>query len=242
MWLLQRLPMLIPLIMGIVFIAAGLASAIDACRTQRGLRRLSGILGGILLAAGAAGFFSLPLASTGIIPASFEWPVGWATQIIQLPDQRRIVTHEYSGRIQIYDQNWRFVRAWIVDPRSGKFKAKLSANGLIEVWEPRTQRHLFYQLDGRIVEDTKYDRASIPPDFFSSDGTDGLVPTSLPLWVFTHPAIAWGTIVAGVALLFLGKRQVTPRIPSTPLTEHPAQPGANISIGDEPIAPLSPPE
>jgi hypothetical protein len=77
---------LIALVIGISVVVGALHGSFNAGRRLQGMRRVFGVLGGILLATGFAAFFSTMLASLGVIPASFEWPVGRADQIIQMQD------------------------------------------------------------------------------------------------------------------------------------------------------------
>src|SRR5437773_3218687 len=58
------------------------------------------------LAIGAIGFFGSALSATGglnWLPASFEWPVGTADNVVATADHFFVVPHTPSGRIQIYD-------------------------------------------------------------------------------------------------------------------------------------------
>jgi hypothetical protein len=191
------------LLIGIPFVAGALYGIFDSCRRLQGARRVVGMLGGILLATGGGAFFSIALASAslGVIPASFEWPIGCADQIIQLPDGHRVATHTPSGRMQVYDHAWHFVRAWPVDAGGGVFKVRLTATGLLEVWTARGRKRLVFEPDGRLVESGSYAPASYSD--LGSDARSGYVPTAPPLWIFAHPFVAWAVGVVGMAMLGL---------------------------------------
>ncbi len=187
------------LLIGIPFVLAALYGAFDSWRRLHGMRCMIGMLGGVFLATGGGAFFSIALSSFGAIPASFEWPVGRANQIIPLPGGLRVATHTPSGRMQVYDQAWHFLRAWHVAAGGGVFKAKLTTTGLLEVWTVRGQKRLVFERDGRLVEAASYAPTSYSD--FRGDGTAGYVPTALPLWIFAHPFVAWGVGAAGMVML-----------------------------------------
>lgn len=189
----------IALLIGISVVVGALHSSFNAGRRLQGMRRVFGVLGGILMATGVAAFFSTILASLGVIPASFEWPVGRADQIIQMQDGFRAVTHTPSGRIQVYDPAWHFVRAWNVDAAGGVFKAKLTPTGLLEVWTSRGEKRFLFATDGQLVEAGSYSPSSYSD--FLEDGAPGYVPTPLPLWIFAHPFVAWLVGIIGMAML-----------------------------------------
>jgi hypothetical protein len=189
------------LLIGVPFVVGALYGAFDSWRRLHGVRRVVGMLGGILLATGGGAFFSIALAALGAIPANFEWPVGRADQILQLPDGHQVAVHTPSGRLQVYDPAWHFVRAWAVDAGGGVFKARLTATGRLEVWTARGQKRLVFEPDGRLVEAGSYAPASYSD--FRTDARSGYVPTSLPLWIFAHPFVAWGVGAVGMAMLAL---------------------------------------
>ncbi|HEX3232232.1 MAG TPA: hypothetical protein VHQ95_24860 [Pyrinomonadaceae bacterium] len=190
---------LLALLIGTSFVVGALYGSFTAGRRLQGMRRVFGVLGGILLATGGVAFFSTMLASLGVIPASFEWPVGRADQIIQMQDGLHAVTHTPSGRIQVYDPAWHFVRAWNVDAAGGVFKAKLTPTGLLEVWTSRGQKRFLFAPDGRLVEAGSYSPSSYSD--FLEDGAPGYVSTPFPLWIFAHPFVAWLVGVIGMAML-----------------------------------------
>ena len=191
----------IVLLIGVPFVAGALYGAYGSWRRLDGVQRLVGTLGGILLATGGGAFFSIALASLGAIPANFEWPVGHADQILELPDGRHVAVHTPSGRMQVYEHDWHFVRAWAVDAGGGTFKARLTATGLLEVWTARGQKRFIFEPEGRLVETGSY--APTGYSDFPTDAGGGSVPTALPLWIFAHPFVAWGIGAVGMAMLVL---------------------------------------
>src|SRR5207244_5627039 len=94
------------IVIGGVLIAWSLYAAITSLLRARGYRKFAGFVGGILVAYGITAFCGLLLSAKGSLPATFEWPIGHADQLIEAPDGRRIAVHEASARIQVYDRDW----------------------------------------------------------------------------------------------------------------------------------------
>ena len=104
-------------------IALALYAAISSLWRARGYRKFVGFIGGILVAYGISAFYGLAFSARGSLPASFEWPVGRADQLIEVPDGRRIAVHPASARIQVYDRDWKLLHAWVVRAGAGDFRA-----------------------------------------------------------------------------------------------------------------------
>jgi hypothetical protein len=192
--------MSLPILIAVLFVGSALYGTFDSWRRLRGVRRLVGILGGILLVTGGGAFFSSGFSSA--IPTSFEWPVGHASQIIQLPNGQQVAVHESSGRLQVYDSQWHFIRGWAVNAGGGLFKVRLTEAGLLEVWTARGQKRLIFDPAGRLIEAGSYESRSygdLPTDG-KSGGKSGYVPTPLPLWIFANPFIAWSVGAVGMAM------------------------------------------
>ena len=190
---------LLALLIGTSFVVGALYGSFTAGRRLQGMRRVFGVLGGILLATGGVAFFSTMLASLGVIPASFEWPVSRADQIIQMQDGLHAVTHTPSGRIQVYDPAWHFVRAWNVDAAGGVFKAKLTPTGLLEVWtSPDRSGFYLHPMGGWLKQGAIALQAILIS--WRMAPRDTSQPLS-PLWIFAHPFVAWLVGVIGMAML-----------------------------------------
>jgi hypothetical protein len=148
-------------------------------------RRPCSVLGWAMMIYGLVAFF-------GIITVNYEggshglnWPIGFANDVIPLADGRRLVAHEPSGRIQIYDKDWRFLTGWSVGAAGGEFKTQLDERSRVNVRAMRSRTHSVYTLKGEKIETGKYD----PDDPALPTWTHGAgwVPTPFLLWGFTHP-------------------------------------------------------
>jgi hypothetical protein len=81
------------IIIGGLLVAWSLYAAASSLRRARGYRKLVAFVGGILAAYGITALCGLTLSAKGSLPASFEWPMGRADQLINAPDGRRIAVH-----------------------------------------------------------------------------------------------------------------------------------------------------
>jgi hypothetical protein len=189
------------IVIGGLLVAWSLYAATSSLRRARGYRKLVGFVGGILAAYGITAFCGLTLSAKGSLPASFEWPMGRADQLIDAPDGRRIAVHEASARIQVYDKDWRLLHAWVVNAGAGDFKAILLPQDKLVVWTVRGAQRYVFTLDGTQVERTSY-----PLEQYQRlpvTAGPGDVPTPILLWPFSSPFAAWSVAIAGGLLLVL---------------------------------------
>jgi len=172
-------------------------------KTETGASR--GLIGlaGIFVIVGALGFFGSFLSAAGglnWLPPSFEWPVGLASGVVSTKDHFFVVPHTPSGRVQVYDRHWKFVRGWHVDADGGTFQLKTSEAGRVEVITARGQWHYVFDLSGNLLSKQNYSPASY--SFLEKEGQSQLVPTAPWLWVLSNPSYAWLSGAAGLALFF----------------------------------------
>jgi hypothetical protein len=189
------------LVIGGLLVAWSLYAAASSLRRARGYRKFVGFIGGILVAYGITAFCGLTLSAKGSLPASFEWPIGRADQLIDTPDGRRVAVHEASARIQVYDRDWKLLHAWVVNAGAGDFKAILLPEDKLVVWTVRGAQRYVFTLDGTQVERTSYpleQYARLP-----ATADPGYVPTPILLWPFSSPFAAWSVAIAGGLLLVL---------------------------------------
>jgi hypothetical protein len=180
-------------------IAWALYAAITSVWRAQGHRKLAGFVGGVLIAYGISAFYGAAYSAGGSLPATFEWPMGRADQLIQVPDGRRIAVHPASARIQVYNPDWKLVHAWIVHAGGGDFRARLLPNDKLEMWTARGAQRFVFTLDGTELEQSSYPPEQYPRLPITSG--PGYVPTPIVLWPFSSPFVAWGVAVAGGLLL-----------------------------------------
>jgi len=180
-----------------------------ACRAKAhvGWKRWLTVIGGIFVAVGGVGFFGTMLSALGglrWLPTTFEWPAGFVKGILVMPDGKRVVPHTPSGRIQIYDSDWRFLRGWFVDAHGGEFKIRLEGKDKIEVTTARRQMRYVYTLDGLLLSKDTYTPSSYYD--FSTSSQSAAVPTRFWLWTFSGPFHSWFVVMLGTVLLLLTDR------------------------------------
>jgi hypothetical protein len=158
----------------------------------------------LLILIGAGGFFAAGLSATGVIklPTSYEWPAGYVRGVVTEVDGKHVVPLVPSGRLQIYDSQWHFIRGWNVDAGGGDFKVRCSSDGVVEVFTARGQHHYSFTQDGRLISSESFSEPlpSLP------EGQSVVVPTSPLLWTFSSPFLSWGVAVVGFVGLAATKK------------------------------------
>jgi hypothetical protein len=159
---------------------------------------------GLFVLIGASGFFGAGMSAVGFLkfPNSFEWPAGNVCGVKRTTDGKYVVPLVPSGRVQIYDADWRFLRGWHVGAHGGDFKVECPATGGIEVYTGRGQHHYSFTENGELISATTYSGADSPQD----SGSCVVVPTSLLGWIFSSPFISWGVAVTGWVGLWIFKK------------------------------------
>ncbi len=196
----------LPILLVLLILAGAVvcvAAALRTRRKQRGRVRAWTAAGGTFLAAGIVGFLGTALAGAGglgWLPSSFEWPVGLAAGVVVTGDGF-LVPHQPSGRLQVYDADWDFVRGWWVDAGGGSYKITAVDDGEIEVVTARGNRRYRFDLEGRLRWTEVYVHGGAY-DAFPELGELHLVPTAPWLWAFSHPFFSLATAGLGMVMLF----------------------------------------
>ncbi len=199
----SRFGLLVALFVGFwLFLAArGRASEFK----QAGRLKLIAWVMYLLILIGAGGFFAAALSAVGVLnlPTSWEWPAGYVSGVVTAEDGKYIVPLIPSGRVQLYDAQWHFIRGWNVDAAGDEFKAQCSPDGKIEVFTARGEHHYSFTEDGYLIAST----TTLPEDFSAlPQGQAVVVPTSPLLWVFSSPFLSCGVAVIGfVGIVILRK-------------------------------------
>ena len=198
---------LVILCIGGTFIWCATVMALRSKR-HKGAKKWLKAVGGILVAFGGFGFFSTVLSASGglrWLPASFEWPVGIVGGVVMMPDGTQVVPHTASGRIQVYDRDWSFLRGWYVDASGGVFVLRVFGPNQIEVITARRQMRYVYSLDGSLLSREGYAPRSYSD--FPARGFFAAVPTRWWLWTFTSPFYSGAVIATGMVMLILADRK-----------------------------------
>ena len=128
-------------LVGVTFLVTSVFGVLGS-KKDTGLRRWLTTIGWSFVAVGASGFFGMAFLVVGghrWLPSNFEWPIGFADGILTMTNGIYVVPHTPTGRIQIYDANWKFQRGWFVDASAGTFKLRIESSNRIEMITARGQ-------------------------------------------------------------------------------------------------------
>ncbi len=158
----------------------------------------------LLLLIGAAGFVAPSVLASGaiVLPSFYELPAGNVIGAVTGVDGKHIVPLVPSGRVQIYDSQWHFIRGWNVDASQGYFNVRCSPDGIIEVFTARNRRHYSFTQDGRLISSESYSGLLQPVP----GGQSVVVPTSPLLWIFSSPFFSWVVWSGGIVGLIVAKK------------------------------------
>jgi hypothetical protein len=193
-----------------------------AGRGEQGSRRVYYLLAALCLSYGMLALLAPGIGALGglsFLPASFEWPVGTASGVVRDAADRYIVPHEPSSRVQVYDQDKKFVRGWAVEAKGGAFKLRLAGDDLLDVFTFSGKRHFAFRTDGTLVKDNGSYSASysdVAPESKLSVRFD----TPFPLLPFADPRTAWTLTVLG-AFGLLALNRAKPKPTASPDQEQP---------------------
>jgi hypothetical protein len=185
---------------------------------KSGWRRVVSCLATILMTVGAFGFFGSVLVAMGAfsrLAASFEWPVGFAKGVVATTDHSYfVVPHTPTGRVQIYERNWKFLRGWNVSAGGGAFKLYITDTNGIHVVTARGHKHHVYDLAGNLLSSETYPDSRAGYSSFPNDGDSYVVPTPIWLWVFSNPFFSWLAAALGLAFFIAEDKMSTKSEPA----------------------------
>lgn len=193
-------------LLGSAVILGVLYNLLEILRKPRSNKFVTGLASALIII-GALGFFGAGLSCAGgldWLPPSFEWPVGYASGVVAMPDGTHVVPHFPSGRIQVYDRNWHFQRGWRVDALGGEFKLLAASSDVVHVIPSRGNLRYVYRLSGELVSSRDFSRSDY--ESFPVDGKSCIVPTPFWLWTFSSPIYSWCAFALGGVLLGLATR------------------------------------
>lgn len=203
--------LILPLI--ILFLLVGIVSSLSIIFAKNGfgfwanLRRL----GGLLLLLGSSGFIvPIIIKVSGVnLPSNLEWPIAYSHSVLEHTCGLHILPHKPTGRIQIYDRSFRFIKAVRHEHRGEILNITAASDCSFHVLSyiksgegKKTQ----YDIKGEVLATELADR--IPPRQWgrSIDRKhlkSGVVPTPFYLWSFSHPAISWIYIILSFGIIRL---------------------------------------
>lgn len=144
---------------------------------------------------GVFGFVFFGIAALGgskWLASDFEWPAAISTGVVYV-DGEYYVPHP-SSRIQVYDEDWSFLRSFYVPSDGGIFAISKGVGQNITVHTARGQYVRQYARDGQLLKQRRY--AYDYPD----SGVLLVVPTPWYLWPFSHPYGFWLIAMIGILL------------------------------------------
>ncbi len=189
---------------GGIFVGGALYSAFKR-KAPATLKEWLAATGYVLVAVGGFGFFGTAFSSLGgfrWVSASFEWPVGFAHNIIDTTDGTHVVpVREAGGRLQIYSPAWVFIRGWYRDPNGTDFTVLPAESNKVEIIVRKGSMRYLFNLNGELICQSSY----APKKYmdFSDSGQSADVPTRWWLWMFTSPFHSWIILAIGGVLVLL---------------------------------------
>ena len=167
---------------------------------------------GALVGLGALGFFGSALLAVGMFnpPNSLELPPGYVSGVVTSQDGKYVVPIEPSGRIQIYDSQWKFLTGWQVQAEGGSFKVVAAQPSFVETFTGRGKHHYTFTDTGKLIAADHYSK---PFEALSNGGRSMVVPTSPLLWPFSSPFLSMALTVVGFLLPKAVKRLAAPDRP-----------------------------
>jgi hypothetical protein len=195
--------LLIAVLMGSSLILGAMATASAAWRKPE---RWFTALGSFFMVMGLAGFFGCMFSNFGGLDwaGSFEWPVGFVRDVVQLPTGEKFVANDAAGRVQLYDSAGRFIRGWRPDVVNENFDLRAVDASRVELRTTKTHRRFVYASDGHLLETGTYPR----DEQWHAQGEWQWFPTRPWLVPFSSPPMAFATFFAGgLIMLYVQRRQ-----------------------------------
>ena len=161
----------------------------------------------ILLFLGGLGWFGASTSACGgldWLPLSFEWPIASSDRAITMPGGEHVVPHLFSGRVQIYDRDLKFLRGWAVPSYGKEFEVRPAGMDRFDVLYYGTRADT-YLLNGTLVARAAGQREEYT---LPSYGQRLSIPIRPWLLVFSEALPSWLTVILGVVILgVLGWRE-----------------------------------
>jgi hypothetical protein len=157
--------------------------------------------GAVALLLGAAGLLVVTVQlSFGLCPPEWEWPAGVASGVAELSDGRHVAILRAADRVQVYDQEWGFVRGWNVGARGRLTGLLVGESDVIIVSTPRAELH--FAASGELLASTPVGEDSPRP----RRPLLAWVPGSPWYWLVLHPVACFALVLTGLAGRLLADR------------------------------------
>lgn len=177
--------------------------------------RLVIVIGYFLFLYGLGGFLGSALVAIGTIrlPNDLEWPFVFAQGYVTTPDGIHIAPNTPTGRIQLYDANWHFIRGWNIDAAGGTFLLLPAEGEQVEIITERPVKqgwHYVCDLHGKVLS-----KDSLAPKRKYSDFTESEKSHSIPtypwLWPLAHPVGTWALFAIGLMIVSISRKIINPQ-------------------------------
>ncbi|MGL1956504.1 MAG: hypothetical protein OCD00_04210, partial [Colwellia sp.] len=158
-----------------------------------------------LITIGLMGWFAPLLITIKLsewIPNSLEWPVGTSDNAIILKNNRYVIGHEPTNRIQFYDKNLEFEHGFFVNSASKGIRVISNDSDNFYVYQFSGNILYHFDYDGNLIEKGKY----LDKDYPNKGSLEVTIPNSIILEPFTSPVKAWLLILLiGVGSFLVAK-------------------------------------
>ncbi len=161
------------------------------------------VVGIYFTAAGFVGFISLAFSAEGafdFLGSSVEWPMGYSQGVVQTRDGHYIAINEMAGRVQYYDNQWKFLWGMRIESGGGIFKIIAVKDDKFEMVTARLNNRYIIDSKGKVLSKTQYPE-EVWYSEFGNVGRSAWVPTYFFLIPFASPYLAFLSIFAGFMLL-----------------------------------------
>ncbi len=152
-------------------------------------RQLLRSIGSALMLLGVATFFAPVLTSQGQLDwllKDREWPVLYSSNVLLFPDGTRVVPHEPSGRVQIYNAELEFIRGWTIET-SGAWVVVPGMGETFFVYTARQRMKYEFDREGNTISAGTYSHEDEP--FSKLPVAEGWIEFERPLYLIplSHP-------------------------------------------------------
>lgn len=137
-------------------------------------------------------------------PPTTEWPAGISNGMARTSDRHAVVILRGADRVQVYDEEWRFVRGWNVGARGKLLGLHVGAGDIISLFTSRAR--IRYTIYGEIVASTPVADEERPERPLLA-----WVPGSPWYWFLLNPVVCMVIALLGLCARLLTTPRLAPR-------------------------------